>query len=291
MRGQSEPPQHLDITVNPRTGLRKGFPIKIAGHAIGGRGEPVQSEGNLFSQRLRTRRNSASCFERSVRERGGDVKITPDNQTLPLTLNSQQPLSAGDTSGFRRRSIGGLPSSRQASSLVDRQCDRDPNQKISSQSDQQDVGQILKEENTFPKIDRRQNIPKIPPNIFEANSVNNNVLNNDIEADVLNNKDDMMILNNFCDQKEILNGKTQTFDIDVAIAKMSEELKAFEGLSKDSKDLCDNNVEKEIIEDNSLDDVITKMKNSLKAIKDGMSVNALVDLNREFTPLDLPPLR
>merc|ERR1719150_1028151 len=72
---------------------------------------------------------------------------------------------------------------------------------------------------------------------------------------------------------------------------MSEELKAFEGLSKDSKDLCDNNVEKEIIEDNSLDDVITKMKNSLKAIKDGMSVNALVDLNREFTPLDLPPLR
>ena len=101
----------------------------------------------------------------------------------------------------------------------------------------------------------------------------------------------MMILNNFCDQKEILNGKTQTFDIDAAIAKMSEELKAFEGLSKDSKDLCDNNFEKEIIEDNSLDDVITKMKNSLKAIKDGMSVNALVDLNREFTPLDLPPLR
>ena len=110
----------------------------------------------------------------------------------------------------------------------------------------------------------------------------------------MNNKDDMMILNNFCDRKEILNGKTQTFNIDVAIAKMSEELKAFEGISKDSKtleDFCDNKVETKVEEDNSLDDVITRMKNSLKAIKDGMSVNALVDLNREFTPLDLPPLR
>ena len=293
MRGQSEPPQHLDIPVNPRSGLRKGFPIKIAGHAIGGRADTGQSEGKFFSQPIRTRRNSASCFERSGRERSGDVKITggQDNQTFPHTLNSAHPESPGETYGFRRRSIGGLPSSRQIHSLLDRQSDTDPSMKIYSQSDQQDVGQILKEENSFPKIDRRQNIPKIPLNIFQTNSVNNAVLNNDI--DVLNNKDDM-ILNNFCDQKEILNGKTQTFDIDAAIAKMSEELKAFEGLSKDSKtleDVCDNNVEKEIVEDNSLDDVITRMKNSLKAIKDGMSVNALVDLNREFTPLDLPPLR
>ena len=289
MRGQSEPPPHLDIPVNPRTGLRKGFPIKIAGHAIGGRGDSGQSEGNLFSQRIRTRRNSASCFESRRRERSGDVKITQDNQAVPHTLNCAHPESAGETNGFRRRSIAGLPSSRQTPSLVDRR-----RQEIYSQSDQQHVGQILKEENTFPKIDRRQNIPKIPPNIFEVNSVNNNVLNNDIDVDVLNNKDEMMILNNFCDQKEILNGKTQTFDIDAAIAKMSEELKAFEGLSKDSKtleDFCDNNVETEVEEDNSLDDVITRMKNSLKAIKDGMSVNALVDLNREFTPLDLPPLR
>ena len=294
MRGQSEPPQHLEIPVNPRTGLRKGFPIKIAGHAIGGRGDAGRGEGKLFSQRLRTRRNSASCFEGRRWERSGDVKITQDHQTGPRTLNTAQPESAGGTNGFRRRSIGGLPSSRQTPSLVDKQSDTDPSQKIYSQSDQQDVGQILKEENSFPKIDRRQNIPKISSNIFEANSVNNNVLDNDIDTEVLNNKDDMMILNNFCDRKEILNGKTQTFDIDAAIAKMSEELKAFEGLSKDSKtleDVCDNNLEKEIVEDNSLDDVITRMKNSLKAIKDGMSVNALVDLNREFTPLDLPPLR
>ena len=47
-----------------------------------------------------------------------------------------------------------------------------------------------------------------------------------------------------------------------------------------------------MIEDqgNSLDDVITKMKNSLKAIKDGMNTKALIDINREFTPLELPPL-
>ena len=293
MRGQSEPPQHIDIPVNPRNGLRKGFPIKIAGHAIGGGGDNGQREGKFFSQRLRTRRNSASCFERSGRERSGDVQIRreQENQTVPVTLNSAQPESPGVTNGFRRKSIGSLPSSRQTLSLVDKQ---DPRQKTDSQYDQQDFGQSLKEENTFPKIDRRQNIQKIPPNIFEANSVNNNVLNNNIEVDVLNNKDDMMILNNFCDQEEILNGKTQTFDIDAAIAKMSKELKAFEGLSKDSKtleDLCDNKLEQEIVEDNSLDDVITRMKNSLKAIKDGMSVNALVDLNREFTPLDLPPLR
>ena len=40
----------------------------------------------------------------------------------------------------------------------------------------------------------------------------------------------------------------------------------------------------------SLDDVIAKMKNSLKAIKDGINTKALIDINREFTPLDLPPL-
>ena len=40
----------------------------------------------------------------------------------------------------------------------------------------------------------------------------------------------------------------------------------------------------------TLDDVIAKMKNSLKAIKDGMNTKALIDINREFTPLDLPPL-
>ena len=39
-----------------------------------------------------------------------------------------------------------------------------------------------------------------------------------------------------------------------------------------------------------LEDVIAKMKNSLKAIKDGMNTKALIDINREFTPLDLPPL-
>ena len=32
------------------------------------------------------------------------------------------------------------------------------------------------------------------------------------------------------------------------------------------------------------------MKDSLKAIKDGMNTKALSDINREFTPLDLPPL-
>ena len=40
----------------------------------------------------------------------------------------------------------------------------------------------------------------------------------------------------------------------------------------------------------TLDDVIAKMKNSLKAMKEGINNKALIDINREFTPLDLPPL-
>ena len=51
-------------------------------------------------------------------------------------------------------------------------------------------------------------------------------------------------------------------------------------------------IQEEIIENNynSLDDVISKMKDSLQAIKDGMNVKTLTDINREYTPLELPPL-
>ena len=51
-------------------------------------------------------------------------------------------------------------------------------------------------------------------------------------------------------------------------------------------------IQEEIIENNynSLEDVISKMKDSLQAIKDGMNVKTLTDINREYTPLELPPL-
>ena len=302
MRGRSEPPE--EVEVNPRNGLRKGFPIKIAGHAIGhGAGDGGPSQANLFSERIRKRRSSESCFERSRRGHTPEVNITQDNQT-PTNRTSSAHIF-GERNGFRRKSVGGLPC-RKIPYVIPKKNDVNQSQlELCKQNFSQsqsvmkphDCGQFLKEDNTIPKIENSLNISKIPKNIFEADLVDND---KHVDVDVKNydlnlnlKEDNRMIENNYCDQEDFFS-HSQTFDIDAAITKMSEELKAFEGLSKDTEPLekvCDSDYEKEIMEDNSLDDVITKMKNSLNAIKDGMNVTALVDLNREFTPLDLPPLR
>ena len=276
MRGRSDSP--LEVEVNPRSGLRSGFPIKIAGHAIGsGAGEGGPSHVNLFSDRLRSRRSSESCYERSRRDtsQGGEALQGTPGQSARLLGERNE----------RRKSIGGLPYRQNPSHLIPRKTDviLTP-QKCTQSALPSDCGQRPREENTILKVDQSQpgNISNIPRNIFEVSLVNND-----------KNMEDSMIENNFCDQSDLFSN-SRTFDIDAAITKMSEELKAFEGLSKEnnsSEEVSDSDCEKEMVEDNSLDDVITKMKNSLKAIKDGMSVTALVDLNREFTPLDLPPLR
>ena len=295
MRGRSDSP--LEVEVNPRSGLRSGFPIKIAGHAIGsGTGEGGPSHVNLFSDRLRSRRSSESCYERSRMDtsQGSEALQGTRGQSARLLGERNE----------RRKSIGGLPYRQNPSHLIPRKTDiilTRPGvtpQKYTQSALPSDCGHRLREENTILKVDQSQpgNISNIPQNIFEVSLVNNDRNMEDGEGKnnfSVNEDSSSMIENNFCDQSDLFSN-SRTFDIDAAITKMSEELKAFEGLSKEnnsSEEVADSDCEKEMVEDNSLDDVITKMKNSLKAIKDGMSVTALVDLNREFTPLDLPPLR
>jgi hypothetical protein len=59
MRSSSEPPE--DVIFSPKTGLRGGFPIKIAGQALGSRDslQEVRQEGQIFGPRIRSRRNSS----------------------------------------------------------------------------------------------------------------------------------------------------------------------------------------------------------------------------------------
>ena len=58
MRSSSEPPD--DVIFSPKTGLRGGFPIKIADHALGSQDslQKFRQEGQIFGPRIRSRRNS-----------------------------------------------------------------------------------------------------------------------------------------------------------------------------------------------------------------------------------------
>ena len=99
MKGQSEPPDKIDINI--RTGLKKGFPIKISGYAVGGENNPVNICDN--NQRFRSRRNSESSLERPKRGSTPDPakseEISVKQMYSPLLGIRDR-----DRNGFRRRS-------------------------------------------------------------------------------------------------------------------------------------------------------------------------------------------
>ena len=84
------------MEANPRTSLRKGFPIKIGGYAVGGRSSANENNCDIKAVRFRQRRNSDTSFDRSSISR------------------TQRPPEAGCKQlyspllGLRRRSVGGV---------------------------------------------------------------------------------------------------------------------------------------------------------------------------------------
>ena len=86
------------MEVNPRSNLRKGFPIKIGGYAVGGRNNANENKCDINTTvRFRQRRNSDTSYDRS--------SISRNNSKPPEVICKQlySPLL-----GLRRRSVGGV---------------------------------------------------------------------------------------------------------------------------------------------------------------------------------------
>ena len=89
----------IEMEANPRSNLRKGFPIKIGGYAVGGRNNNANENKCDIntSVRFRQRRNSDTSYDRS--------SIRRNNSKPPEVISKQlySPLL-----GLRRRSVGGV---------------------------------------------------------------------------------------------------------------------------------------------------------------------------------------
>ena len=86
------------MEANPRSSLRKGFPIKIGGYAVGGgRNNAIENKCDINTVRFRQRRNSDTSFDRSSISR---------SHSKPPEVNCKQLYSP--LLGLRRRSVGGV---------------------------------------------------------------------------------------------------------------------------------------------------------------------------------------
>ena len=81
------------MEANPRNNLRKGFPIKIGGYAVGGRNNAIENKCDINKAvRFRQRRNSDTSFDRSHHQ---PPEVNCKTLYSPLL-------------GLRRRSVGGV---------------------------------------------------------------------------------------------------------------------------------------------------------------------------------------
>ena len=87
------------MEANPRSSLRKGFPIKIRGYAVGGgrSNAAIENKCDINTVRFRQRRNSDTSFDRSSISR---------SHSKPPEVNCKQLYSP--LLGLRRRSVGGV---------------------------------------------------------------------------------------------------------------------------------------------------------------------------------------
>lgn len=282
-RCSSEPPESLAI--NQKTGLRRGFPIKIAGRSLGSQ-ECVAGrapERGVFGQRLGLRQISDAQFSSnkdSLSDRRRSLRgSTPIRN--PLVDTSAPLVSTYGKAGIlnRRSSIGEIIH-KGSPSFADKM--------FKSQIENINMSDVY-DKNKQLRL-KLENCSLLDQPYWKGND---NATGNHREL-----SEQSVIDPHFPPQN----------DLDYEIRKMSERITAFENESnflglKDVREydtelqemrvnLEELNLEKKSLEtSNSLDDVITKMKNSLAAIKDGVNQKTLIDLNREVTPLDLPPLR
>ena len=127
------------MEANPRSSLRKGFPIKIGGYAVGGRNNAIKNNCDINTVRFRQRRNSDTSFDRSSITR------------KPPEVNCKQLYSP--LLGLRRRSVGGVQfvnlgigneERDKAEFSVLENCQQKPSQKLSAPADNVTVQQLDK---------------------------------------------------------------------------------------------------------------------------------------------------
>jgi len=324
-RSSSEPPE--DLNINQKTGLRRGFPIKISGRALGSQ-ESLSgrtSERGLFGQRIGMRWTPQAPFSLArealgeqkrnlrgstpIRNAEGKNEVTQQRSSFMSkeglserrrSLRGSTPIRSTDEKGEspaqssllmsplgksgefnRRKSIGGVMSRGPASYT-------EPVQDYQSENTHLDNGnKIQQSRNKSEKSDSSQSVLNNFGQKGDKNTSGSKQLSGhskDEQTNSLQNDMDHEIKN--------ISEKITALEMDAIFSDVKLENQFDTELQTMKDNLEELNLEKESIEtSNSLDDVITKMKNSLKAIKDGVNHNTLVDLNREVTPLDLPPLR
>jgi hypothetical protein len=291
MRCSSEPPENLGV--NQKTGLRGGFPIKIAGHALGSQESLAgkRPERGLFGQRIGLRRNSEAPFglakespgerRRSLR---GSTPIRSDDNKYEAPRDSS-PFVSQFGNGSRRKSIGGVMSKGPLYSTENHQENLSKSIPLKTSNGVNTVNNEQYRSNV--KDINCSNIPK-----DSGHNVNRNSTGNRQFSGHLKNEGNCFLQNDLDHEIKRMSDKITAFKIDTVFADVEVETQFDTELQSMKDNLEELNLEKEAVEtSNSLDDVITKMKNSLKAIKDGVNQKTLIDLNREVTPLDLPPLR
>ena len=250
MKDHTEPPDRIDINI--RSGLKKGFPIKISGYAVGGDDNPVNICDT--SQRFRSRRNSESSLERHKRgstpDPGKSEEITVKQLYSPLLGIKDR-----DRNGFRRRSIGGFSN-------------RAPGGGGPQNSDKISVIRNFRLNQAFhqsrenlqaERIEKKQTFSNIQEDKIEQNFKNEINFNRPPPSDLLCKKEqqncavecknvqveieDSLLESNSSEVKDQgSTAKTGEFDIGKAITKMSEELEIFQKVNNNKEnnlgDLC-----------------------------------------------------
>ena len=256
-RCSSEPPEHKEV--GHYESSKESNSIKTPGPgSFHMTGKPGQSRG-MFGKRLRVRRRSEACAENIVSEfsyriQRGDTPIRDKTGDTCFAYSNKNPGRMG-----RRSSFGGLASLE----VVENASDLAHVSKRLPYDDEKSISEKREVQRENVPVDKKL----YPPNLTNANC--------SLQFEI---------------DQEIRKVSAKILEFERGVADPNEvDNKQLESMRGDLEEL---NMEKEAIEtSNSLDDFITRMKNSLKAIEEGVNQKTLIDLNREITPLDLPPLR
>ena len=251
MKGQSEPPDKIDININ-RSCLKKGYPIKISGYAVGGDDNPVNICDS--SQRFRSRRNSESSLERHKRGSTPDPAKSEEINVKQL-YSPLLGIKDRDRNGIRRRSIGGFsnrtpggggPQNSDRISVIrnfrlnqafhqsreNLQAERIEKQQTFSNIQEDKIEQNFKNEINF-------NRPPPPNDLLckkeqQTSAVDCKNVQLEIQDSLESDSSEVK------DQESTI--KTGEFDIGKAITKMSEELEIFQKVNNNKEnnleDLC-----------------------------------------------------
>ena len=243
MKGQSEPPDRIDINI--RTGLKKGFPIKISGYAVGGENNPVNICDN--NQRFRSRRNSESSLERPKRgstpDPGKSEEISVKQLYSPLLGIRDK-----DRNGFRRRSIGGFsnrstgggPQNSDRISVIRNfrlnQAFHQSKENLQAERNEQQTFSNILEDKIEQNFKNEINFNRPPPNDLPCKKEQSSIECKNFQLKI----EDSLESNSSKAKEQGSTAKTGEFDIGKAINEVSEELKIFQKVNNNKENnLCE----------------------------------------------------